>query len=116
MSSRIPITSAMNEIMFAVSRTVSPCAICDFPSSKSCTSRPSKLQALAKLNLVLVELSRNTEIASPLSKIFEDILFSLILRRISATVNIECNSSSVFSQVKRKSLLYISLLFNFSSF
>ena len=34
-SSLIPITSAMNEIMFAVSLTVSPCAICDFPSSRS---------------------------------------------------------------------------------
>ena len=48
--------SAMKEIMFAVSLTVSPWAICDFPSSRSCTSSPRRLHAEAKENLVLVEL------------------------------------------------------------
>ena len=45
MSSRMPTTSAMNEIIVAVSRTVSPCAICDLPSSRSCTSRPEQVAA-----------------------------------------------------------------------
>ena len=37
--------SAQNEIMLAVSRTVSPCAICDLPSSRSCCVRPSRFSA-----------------------------------------------------------------------
>ena len=69
-SSRIPITSAMKDTMFAVSRTVSPCAICDFFSSRSCTSRPRRLHAEAKEKRVRVELSRKIEIPRPLSNTF----------------------------------------------
>ena len=76
MSSRMPMTSAMKEIMFAVSRTVSPCAIWDLPSSRSCTSRPSRLQAEAKEKRVRVELSRKREMPSPLSKIFVEMFCS----------------------------------------
>jgi len=86
MSSRMPITSAMKLIMFAVSRTVSPWAIWLFPSSRSCTSSPRRLQAEPKLNRVLVELSRKREIPRPLSKIREERLFSRSHRSASATV------------------------------
>ena len=55
----------MKETMFDVSRTVSPWAICDFPSSRSDTVRPSRLHAEAKLNRVRVELSRNSETRQP---------------------------------------------------
>ena len=108
-SSRIPITSAMKDTMFAVSRTVSPCAICDFFSSRSCTSRPRRLQAEAKEKRVRVELSRKMEIPRPLSNTFVEMLFSLMKRRASATVNTASSSSSVLSHVQKKSLLYISL-------
>ena len=66
-------TSAMKEIMFAVSRTVSPCAICDFSSSRSASPRPSAFAAEAKLKRVRVELSRKMEIASPVSKMRKDL-------------------------------------------
>ena len=55
--------------MFAVSRTVSPWAICDFSSSSSDSPRPSALTAEAKLKRVRVDLSRKIETASPVSKI-----------------------------------------------
>ena len=61
-------TSAMKEIMLAVSRTVSPWAIWLLPSSRSWTSRPSRLQAEAKEKRVRVELSRNREMPRPDSK------------------------------------------------
>ena len=67
-------TSAIKLTIFAVSRTVSPWAIWDFFSSKSCTTKPSKLQAEAKENLVRVELSLKIEMARPEVKIFVDIL------------------------------------------
>ena len=43
-------TSDKKEIILAVSRTVSPCAICDFPSSRSWTLKPSRFDAEAKEN------------------------------------------------------------------
>ena len=55
-------TSAMKETMLAVSRTVSPCAIWLFFSSRSCGVNPSRLQEDANENLVLVELSRKIEL------------------------------------------------------
>ncbi len=112
MSSRMPMTSAMKEIMLAVSRTVSPCAIWLLPSSRSWTSMPSRLQAEAKEKRVRVELSRNREMPRPESKILVEMLFSLRCRRASATVNTAAISSSVFSQVRKKSPLY--MLSNFS--
>ena len=57
------------------------------------------------------------EIPRPLSNTFVEILFSLMKRRASATVNTASSSSSVLSHVQKKSLLYISLkfkLFNLS--
>jgi hypothetical protein len=110
------ITSAMNEIIFAVSLTVSPCAICDFPSSKSCTSSPNKLQAEAKENLVLVELSLNRDIPSPESNTFVEIFCSLNALKASATSHTALISSSVLSQVKKKSPLYIFLKSSLLSF
>ena len=59
--------SARKEIMFAVSRTVSPWAICDFSSSSSDSPRPRALTAEAKLKRVRVDLSRKMETASPVS-------------------------------------------------
>ena len=76
MSSRMPMTSAMKLIMFAVSRTVSPWAIWLLPSSRSWTSRPSRLQAEAKEKRVRVELSRNRLMPRPDSKILVLMLFS----------------------------------------
>ncbi|CUO26342.1 Uncharacterised protein [Flavonifractor plautii] len=76
MSSRMPMTSAMKDTMLAVSRTVSPWAIWLLPSSRSCTSRPSRLQAEAKEKRVRVELSRNREIPRPDSKILVEMLCS----------------------------------------
>ena len=108
-------TSAMKEIMFAVSRTVSPCATCDFPSSRSCTSRPRRLEAEAKEKRVRVELSRKSEMARPLSKMREETLFSRSVRSASATVKTASSSSRVFSQVRKKSLLYISPKFRLFS-
>ena len=61
--------------------------ICDFPSSRSCTSSPSRLHAEANEKRVRVELSRNKEIPSPLSNTFVEMLFSLIKRSASASVN-----------------------------
>ena len=78
MSSRMPMTSAMKEIMLAVSRTVSPWAIWLLPSSRSWTSSPSRLQAKAKEKRVRVELSRNREMPRPDSKILVEMLFSRI--------------------------------------
>ena len=101
--------SAIKETMLAVSRTVSPWAIWDFPSSRSCTCRPSILQAAAKEKRVLVELSLKIEMPRPLSNTFVEILFSRIKRRASARVNTASSSSSVFSQVRKKSFSYISL-------
>jgi hypothetical protein len=69
MSSRMPMTSAMKETMLAVSRTVSPWAIWDFFSSRSCSSRPRRLQADAKEKRVRVELSRKREMPRPELKI-----------------------------------------------
>ena len=69
-------TSAMKDTMLAVSRTVSPWAIWLLPSSRSCTSRPSRLQAEAKEKRVRVELSRKREMPSPLSKIFVEMFCS----------------------------------------
>jgi len=54
--------------MLAVSRTVSPWAICDLPSSRSWTARPSRLLAEANEKRVRVELSRKLEMARPVSK------------------------------------------------
>ena len=71
-------TSAMKEIMLAVSRTVSPWAIWLLPSSRSWTSSPSRLQAEAKEKRVRVELSRNREMPRPDSKILVEMLFSRI--------------------------------------
>ncbi|OQA14695.1 MAG: hypothetical protein BWY62_00939 [Firmicutes bacterium ADurb.Bin356] len=115
-SSRMPITSAMKETIFAVSRTVSPCAIWLLPSSRSCTARPSILHADAKEKRVRVELSRNRETASPLSKIRLEILFSRKWRSASATVNTASSSSRDFSQVRKKSPSYILFIFSFLSF
>ena len=111
MSSRMPMTSAMKLIMFAVSRTVSPWAIWLLPSSRSWTSRPSRLQAEAKEKRVRVELSRNRLMPRPDSKIFVLMLFSRMYLRASATVNTASSSSSVLSQVRKKSPSYISLKF-----
>jgi hypothetical protein len=91
--------------MLAVSRTVSPCAIWDLPSSRSCSARPRKLAALAKLNRVRVELSRKIEMASPLSENRAERLLRRRPRSISATVNTAAISSSVFSHVSRKSAM-----------
>ena len=60
-------TSVRNEIMFAVSRTVSPWATWLFCSSSSERVRPRAVAAQAKLKRVRVELSRKIEIASPAS-------------------------------------------------
>ena len=104
MSSRMPITSAMNEIMLAVSRTVSPCAIWDFPSSRSARPRPSAWTAEAKLNRVRVELSRKIDMASPESKTRSGRPARCSSERISATSASARISASGFSQVSRKSL------------
>src|ERR1041384_8039286 len=48
MSSRMPMASARKEIMLAVSRTVSPWAIWDLPSSSSCSCKPRSAAALAE--------------------------------------------------------------------
>ena len=109
MSSRMPMTSAMKDTMLAVSRTVSPWAIWLLPSSRSCTSRPSRLQAEAKEKRVRVELSRNKEMPSPLSNTLVEMLFSRMKRSASATVQTASSSSSDFSQVRKKSFSYISL-------
>ena len=93
-------TSAMKDTMLAVSRTVSPWAIWDFFSSRSCTSRPSRLQAEAKEKRVRVELSRKMEMPRPESKIRVLLLRSRRSRRASATVNTASISSSVLSQVQ----------------
>ena len=111
MSSRMPITSAMKETMLAVSRTVSPWAIWLLPSSRSWTVSPSRLQAQAKLKRVRVELSRKMLTARPLSKIRAERLFRRMPRRMSATAKTARSSSSVFSQVSRKSERYIPLAF-----
>ena len=99
-SSRMPMTSAMKDTMLAVSRTVSPWAIWDFFSSRSWTSRPSRLQAEAKEKRVRVELSRKMEMPRPESKIRVLLLRSRRSRRASATVNTASISSSVLSQVQ----------------
>ena len=109
-------TSAMKETMLAVSRTVSPCAIWLFFSSRSCGVSPSRLQADANENLVLVELSRKIEIPRPESKILVEMLFSLRCLSASATVNTAASSSSVLSQVQKKLSLYIFLKSSVSSF
>jgi hypothetical protein len=64
----MPMTSVRNEIMFAVSRTVSPWAIWLFCSSRSESERPIALAAEANEKRVRVELSRKIEIARPVSK------------------------------------------------
>ena len=115
MSSRMPMTSAMKDTMLAVSRTVSPWAIWLLPSSRSCTSNPSRLQAEAKEKRVRVELSRNREMPRPDSKIFVEMLFSRMYLSASATVNTASSSSSVFSQVRKKSFSYIALKFSLLS-
>src|SRR5699024_8310647 len=73
-----------------------------------CTSNPSKLQAEANENLVLVELSLNSEIPKPESNILVLTLFSLRCLRASATVYTAINSSCVLSQVWKKSFWYMS--------
>ena len=103
MSSRMPIASAMKETMFAVSRTVSPWASWDLPSSRSWTVRPSRLQAEAKLKRVRVELSRNRETARPLANRRGERSACRRARRISATANTARSSPSDRSQVSRKS-------------
>ena len=108
-SSRIPMTSAMKEIILAVSRTVSPWAIWLLPSSRSWTSRPSRLQALAKEKRGRGELSRKREMPRPESKILAEMFRSRRSRSASATVNTASSSSSVLSQVRKKSPSYISL-------
>ena len=100
-------TSAIKEIMFAVSRTVSPWAIWLLPSSKSCTSRPSRLQAEAKEKRVRVELSRKRLIPRPESNILVEMLFSRRQRSASATVKRAASSSSLLSHVRKKSSPYI---------
>ena len=106
-SSRMPITSAMNDIMLAVSRTVSPWAIWLFPSSKSCTSRPSRLQADANEKRVRVELSLKRLMPRPLSNILAEMLFSLRCLSASATAKTPFISSKLFSHVRKKSPSYI---------
>ena len=106
----------MNEIMLEVSRIVSPCAICDLPSSRSWTSSPSMLHAEAKLKRVLVELSRKRDIPRPLSKTLGEMLFSLRHLRASATVKTASSSSLLFSHVRKKSFSYISEKFSSFSF
>ena len=108
-SSRMPITSAMKDIMLAVSRTVSPWAIWLLPSSRSCTSRPSRLHAEAKEKRVLVELSLKRLMPRPLSNILADMLFSLRCLSASATANTPFISSKLFSQVRKKSPSYMFL-------
>ena len=49
--------------MLAVSRTVSPCAIWDFFSSRSCTSSPRRLQAEAKEKRVRVEFYATSDLS-----------------------------------------------------
>ena len=96
-------TSARNEIMFAVSRTVSPWAIWDLPSSRSASARPRALAAEAKLKRVRVELSRKMEIASPVSKTRNDRPSWCRAENSPASSMTARSSSSVFSQVRRKS-------------
>ena len=115
MSSRMPITSAMKEIMFAVSRTVSPWAIWLLPSSRSCTSRPSRLHAEAKEKRVRVLLSRKSDTPRPESKMRAEMLCSRRWRSASATVNTASSSSRVFSQVRKKSPSYMLEKSSFSS-
>ena len=66
-------------------------------------------QAEAKEKRVRVELSRNREMPRPDSKIFVEILFSRRQRSASATAKTAAISSSVFSQVRKKSPSYILL-------
>ena len=77
-------TSAMKEIIVAVSRTVSPWAIWDFFSSRSWSSRPSRFEALENEKRVRVELSRKSETERPESKILVEMLRSRRLRRAAA--------------------------------
>ena len=93
-------TSAMKETMLAVSRTVSPWAIWLVFSSRSFTSSPSRLQALAKEKRVRVELSRKMEMPRPESKTLVEMFRSRRSRRASATVKMASSSSSVLSQVQ----------------
>ena len=93
-------TSAMNETMFAVSRTVSPWAIWDFFSSSTCSSRPSRLHAEANEKRVRVELSRKIEMPRPELKIFVFLLRSRRSRSASATVKTASISSSLLSHVQ----------------
>ena len=65
------------------------------------------MHAEAKLKRVRVELSRNMEIAKPLSKILGDTLCSRSARKASATSNTARISASVFSQVRKKLPSYI---------
>ena len=65
------------------------------------------MQALAKLNRVRVELSRNREMPSPESNIRQEMLASRRPRRISATRKVAAISSSVFSHVRKKSFMYM---------
>jgi len=104
-------TSAKNEIILAVSLTVSPWAICDFSSSRSWMLRPRRLHADENEKRVRVELSLNTETAKPESNTFGEILLSLIPLSISATWKMAASSSSVLSQVRKKSFKYMFSVF-----
>ena len=103
MSSRMPTASVKNEIMFAVSRTVSPWAIWLLPSSRSCTARPSKLQAEAKEKRVRVELSRKLETARPVLNMSSGMFLAWMALSSSAMASTARSSASLFSQVSRKS-------------
>ena len=109
LSSRMPMTSAMKLIIVAVSRTVSPWAICDFASSRSCSCRPSRLVPEANEKRVRVELSRKLETARPDWKMRVLMLRSRRFLRASATRYMARSSSVVLSHVCRKSLLYMFL-------
>ena len=64
----MPIDLGQEQIMLAVSRTVSPWATWLFCSSRSESVRPRALAAEAKEKRVRVELSRKIEMARPVSK------------------------------------------------
>ena len=96
-------TSVRNEIMFAVSRTVSPWAIWLFCSSRSERESPSALAAEAKEKRVRVELSRKIEIARPVSNARNEVPSWWRRLKVSASVRIALICSSGCSQVRRKS-------------
>jgi len=97
-------TSVRNEIIAAVSRTVSPWASCDVDSSSSSVIRPSRLHPERKAYRVRVDLSRKIEMPSPVSNTRVEMPAAASPSRISAARSTPRIASSRYCHVRRKSL------------